>query len=218
MTACQRSWGWRVRATLLLDLIGIATVLTTGTGSAHAFLDRSDPEANAVVPSPPAQAQLWFTEPVEPKYSYGQLFDSNGKLITTPESQVSSDPTPMTLSLPKDLAKGTYTIQYRNVSAADGHPNSGYIPFTIGGQADVVVPIPPTITTTGNPPIWLNTLGRWLSLLGVAGAVGALFGWRWVILPGITGLAGPRARRLPARSAPSRSPAWQPVWSGVSLH
>ena len=160
MMACQRSWGVARARHPLLVLIGIATVLTTGTASAHAFLDRSDPEANAVVPSPPAQAQLWFTEPVEPKYSYAQLFDSNGKLIATPESQVSGDPTQMTLSLPKDLAKGTYTIQYRNDSAAHGHPNSGYIPFTIGGQADMVVPSPPTITTTGSPPIWLNTLGR----------------------------------------------------------
>jgi hypothetical protein len=30
----------------------------------------------------------------------------------------------------------------------------------------------------------------------VAGAVGALFGWRWVILPGITGLAGPRREAI----------------------
>ncbi|WP_173380678.1 copper resistance protein CopC, partial [Nitrolancea hollandica] len=98
----------------------------------------------------------------------------------------------ITLSLPSDLAKGTYTIQYRNVSAADGHPNSGYIPFTIGGQADVVVPSPPATVTATTPPVWLNTLGRWLSLLGGTGAVGALFCWRWVILPSCASLSGPR--------------------------
>jgi copper transport protein len=192
MTAVLRVSGWCSRATLLLILFGLATVLTTGTASAHAFLERSDPEANAVVPAPPSTVQLWFTEPVEPKYSYAQLFDSNGTLITTPTSQVGADPTQITLVLPSDLAKGTYTIQYRNVSAADGHPNSGYIPFTIGGQADVVVPSPPATVTATTPPVWLNTLGRWLSLLGVTGAVGALFCWRWVILPSCASLSGPR--------------------------
>ncbi len=192
MIAVRRVSGWCSRATLLLILIGLATVLTTGTASAHAFLERSDPEANAVIPSPSPAAQLWFTEPVEPKYSYAQLFDAKGTMINTPASQVSADPKQITLSLPSDLAKGTYTIQYRNVSAADGHPNSGYIPFTIGGQADVVVPSPPATVTATTPPVWLNTLGRWLSLLGVTGAVGALFCWRWVILPSCASLSGPR--------------------------
>lgn len=195
MTALQRVWGWRSRATLLI-LIGLAVVLTTGTVSSHAFIERSDPEANAVVPALPSQAQLWFTEPVEPKYSYAQLFDSSGKLIATPESQVSGDQKQMTLPLPANLAKGTYTIQYRNVSAADGHPNAGYVPFTIGGQADVVVPSPPVSASAGSPPIWLNTLGRWLSLLGITGAVGALLCWQWVILPSIVTIAGPRRERM----------------------
>ncbi len=167
-------------------------MLTTGTASAHAFLERSDPEANAVIPAPPSTAQLWFTEPVEAKYSYAQLFDAKGTLIATQESQVGADPKQITIALPSDLTNGTYTIQYRNVSAADGHPEAGYIPFTIGGQADVVVPSPPATVTATTPPVWLNTLGRWLSLLGVTGAVGALFCWRWVILPGSTSLSGPR--------------------------
>lgn len=192
MTAVQRFSGWRSRATLLLILLQLVTVLTTGTASAHAFLDRSDPEANAVIPEPPSTAQLWFTEPIEPKYSYAQLYDSEGTLVTTQESQVSGGPNQMTLSLPSDLPKGTYTIQYRNVSAADGHPEAGYIPFTIGGQADVVVPSPPATVSATAPPMWLNTLGRWLSLLGVTGAVGALLCWRWVILPSSTSLSGPR--------------------------
>ncbi|HEU4792626.1 MAG TPA: copper resistance protein CopC, partial [Nitrolancea sp.] len=199
MIALHRVSGWCSRATLLLLLLGLATVLSASTASAHAFLERSDPEANAVMPAPPTTAQLWFTEPVEPKYSYAQLFDSKGTLVKTPESQVSGDPKQITLSLPSDLAKGTYTIQWRNVSSADGHPEAGYIPFTIGGQADVVVPAPPVTTTIGTPPVWLNTLGRWLSLLGVTGAVGALFCWRWVILPSSMSLTGPR-RELVTRS------------------
>lgn len=192
MIAVQRFSGWRSRVILLLLVIGFATTLTVGNASAHAFLERSDPEANAVIAAPPANAQLWFTEPVEPKYSYAQLFDSKGTQVTTPESQVGGEPNQVTLPLPADLAKGTYTIQWRNVSAADGHPEAGYVPFTIGGQADVVVPSPPLSATPGNPPIWLNTLGRWLSLLGVTGAAGALLCWRWVILPSLESLPGPR--------------------------
>lgn len=168
-----------LRAALLILLAFI--ILTPQSAGAHAFLDRSDPEANAVVPEAPESVRMWFTEPLEVQYSAAELFDASGQRIETEVSVVGPEEHQLTLPLPADLPNGTYTVQWRNVSAADGHPETGYVPFTIGTGADVVIPTPPALVDFGGPPAEVNAIGRWLSLLGVAGAAGALATWFWVI-------------------------------------
>ena len=44
----------------------------------------------------------------------------------------------MTVSMPSGLANGTYSILWRTLSTVDGHTAQGYLPFTIGTEADVV--------------------------------------------------------------------------------
>lgn len=173
-------------ASLLVLMIAMVAPRDVG---AHAFLDRSDPEANTVISSVPESVRLWFTEPLEEQYSAAALYDAEGERVDTPPSTVGPEDNLLTLPLPADLPNGTYTVQYRNVSAADGHPESGYVPFTVGGQVDVVVPTPPAQVDFGGPPAAVNALGRWLSLLGVAGVTGALVTWFWVVRPAFGTLA-----------------------------
>ena len=108
------------------------------------FCAQTTPEANAVLPEPPGLVQLFFTEPIEKDYSKAELYDSAGNKVDTPDSRIGPDPNQLTLQLPANLARGTYTVVWRNISAADGHPQSGYLPFTIGSQADVVTPTRPS--------------------------------------------------------------------------
>lgn len=186
--------GWRLAAPLALGLL-IALVLFPASTSAHAFLERSTPEANAVIPDPPAEVRIWFTEPLEPDFSRAQLFDAEGNQIETPASRLGDEPNQLVLELPADLARGTYTIQWRNVSAADGHPEAGFFPFTIGQQADVVVPSPPPVPDSGSSVASLATLGRWLGLIGMAAAVGTFFCWVFAIRPALAAIsAGDRER------------------------
>src|SRR5919202_6794682 len=102
--------GRRVSATFLLLAIGLVLLLAPGRASAHAFLDHSTPAANDVISTPSAEAQLWFTEPVEPTESDAELFDATGKQITTQPSHMGNDPKEIILTLPTNLPKGTYTI------------------------------------------------------------------------------------------------------------
>lgn len=134
-----------------------------------------------MLPEAPQSASLRFTEPLERSFSSAELYDSSGERVATEPSGFTDDPYEMVLTLPGNLPNGTYTIQWRNVSAADGHPQTGYVPFTIGSQADVVVPEAPQITAFNEPPLLLGAIGRWLSLLGISGVAGAFVCWLWVL-------------------------------------
>lgn len=175
--------GWRIRVALLVPLL-ISLLAIVGLrperADAHAFLERSEPSANRVLPEQPTEISLTFTEPVEPEFSKAELYDASGALIPTDPSQIVAA-NQIVLTLPAGLPNGTYTVQWRNVSASDGHPQQGFVPFTIGSQADVVTPSPPQAINFSAPPAWLETTGRWLSLLGLTGAAGAIVCWLWVI-------------------------------------
>ncbi|MDQ3549219.1 MAG: CopD family protein [Chloroflexota bacterium] len=175
--------GWHNRAALLTSilvmLLGLVALLPN-KAEAHAFLDRSEPSANSVLPEQPVEVILWFTEPPEPEFSRAELYDATGNQIATEQARI-VDGSQMILTLPGDLPNGTYTVQWRNISTVDGHPQQGYVPFTIGSQADVVTPDPPNVTNFTEPPAWLAATGRWLSLFGLTGAAGAVVCWLWVL-------------------------------------
>ena len=153
--------------------------------SAHAILDTSNPAANAVVTIAPAEVKLEFTEGLQPNASSAQLYDADAKKVDTPASHIGANPKELILPLPPNLPRGTYTVQWQNVSADDGHPSSGYFAFTVGGQANVVLPTPPPAPETGSAIFSLGALARWLGLLGLAGALGSLIVWRLVIVPAL---------------------------------
>ncbi|MCM8747795.1 copper resistance protein CopC [Thermomicrobiaceae bacterium CFH 74404] len=189
--------GGRRLATVLATLL-ILIGLPAGIARGHAFLERSDPAANAVVPQVPGEVRMWFTEPLEAAYSRAELFDAQGQRIETEPSHVGTDPKELVLPLPPDLPRGTYTVQWRNVSAADGHPQVGFFSFTVGTVADVQVPAPPPPLPVGFAPTWLDALGRWFGLLGLTGLLGALVCWRWVIRPSLEPLEPDRRERVAA--------------------
>lgn len=150
--------------------------------SAHAYLDRSEPAADSVVATAPAEAQLWFTEPLESQYTSAELYDVEGQKIETGPSEVSADDTHLLiLPLPGDLPDGTYTIAWRNVSAADGHPAEGFFSFTTGTADNLQLPAPPATVDFGGPPTAVAAIGNWLTLLGIMGVLGLLVTFSWVV-------------------------------------
>ncbi len=163
-------WRW-IAGVLPVALLA----LLPAAGSAHAFLDRSDPEQNAIVPASPDAVRLWFTEPLEEQYSAARLYDVQGNKVETSDSYVDdNDPSLLVLPISTDLERGTYTVAWRNISASDGHPSEGLLTFTIGSGRDVQLPAPPETPDFGGPPTFVEAIGRWLALLGAAGVVGIL--------------------------------------------
>jgi len=187
--------GWRIGAALLCLFVLAAP---PERASAHAFLERSEPAANDVLPEAPAEILMWFTEPLEPSYTGAQLFDVRGEPVDTPDAVVDpDDPYHLRLPLPGDLAPGTYTVAWRNISTADGHPAEGFFAFTIGSDADIAVPVAPATADFGGQPTWVEATGRWLVLLGLMAPLGMLLVASWV-LPGggLLGRAWPLLRAI----------------------
>ena len=160
---------------LLILWIAALLLLPAKPVAAHAFLESSEPAANAVLPSPPPTVTLTFTEPLEPSYSRAELFDQTGAAVPGATSTVGSDPHSMSVAIPPGLANGTYSLLWRTLSTVDGHTAQGYLPFTIGTQADVRVATQPAVDTTSAAlPESALSVARWLALLGLA-AVAAIW-------------------------------------------
>ncbi|MFN8488337.1 MAG: copper resistance protein CopC [Caldilineaceae bacterium] len=159
----KRYWGHWLIAGLF------ATLLAQPAG-AHAVLARSSPGLNAALTQAPSDIRLWFTEPVEPKFSSFQLRDINGATVKTPTSQVdSADPKQLVMQ-PGTLTNGLYTVVWSVVSAADGHHTDGSFAFTIGPAVTSQ-----TAAKSAAPFISpSDTIVRWFNLLALALAVGSI--------------------------------------------
>jgi copper transport protein len=156
----------------------IVGLMAVHTASAHATLVRSDPPANSVLPAPPADIRLWFTEALEPDYSHVTLRDIHSQPLDTLPSQVDPTDSKQMFLKPGKLPEGLYTVAWQTVSKVDGHALHGSFPFTVGpavaGQAAVTVS-PDLIPQTSSLVRWLNLL----SLALVVGGVGfVLFVWK----------------------------------------
>ncbi len=86
----------------------------------HAALVRSVPGTRAVLPSSPAQIELWFNEAVEESFSTIRLVTPNDTEVELAKPHVdASDPYRLAVELPQ-LKPGRYTVRYR-VLSKDGH-------------------------------------------------------------------------------------------------
>ena len=191
-------------ALLVLLALLAGAMISPCPAAAHAFLDESDPAANAILPTPPRTVTLRFTERLERSYSEAALHDQLGREVDGGQSRFGDDAYTMVLDVPAGLPNGTYSVLWRTLSMDDGHTAEGYVPFTIGSEADAMPVVPPAATATGGggPPEWLRAASRWLALLGLAVAVAVWPVWLLVLRPGVAPVwqLGPsftrRVRRL----------------------
>lgn len=163
----------------LLQLVGICLILWTAAPlSAHANLVRSEPSASAALDAAPEIIRIWFTEPLEPDYSRITLLDASGSPVELPPSEVdTADPKLLSVVVPA-LPDGLYTVSWRVVSSADGHPTEGSFAFGINvavSAAPVTLTINETVPADG-------VIVRWINLLSLAVLIGglgfALFVWQ----------------------------------------
>jgi copper transport protein len=194
----RRFGRWLCLGLVVLAVLA-AEAIGRGRAEGHAFLDSSDPAANAVLADTPVRVTMHFTEPLERVASTkASLFDQTGTKVEGTKLEFDlSDRKAMSLVLPDRLAVGTYSVVWQTLSSADGHRAQGYIPFTIGTVSDVTSVIPPALEGNAGPPLWLQTAARWISYLGLAIAIGVYPIWLLVLRPGISPAwqAGPRLTR-----------------------
>jgi methionine-rich copper-binding protein CopC len=114
-------------------LVGLtigAILLAPGSAWSHATLVRSSPARRTVLSQSPEQAQLWFNEPVEPRFSTVSVWDAGGTRVDLENAGVSTDdPKRLSVGL-RPLRPGRYIIKFR-VLSVDGHVVEGDVRFEI---------------------------------------------------------------------------------------
>ena len=142
----------QILAVCILTILAVSFVSGNET-SAHAAFDRSDPPPNAILPDSPETVQVWFTEPLEFDYSTLTLYDERGAPVPGASSEPGDDDYSLRILLSEPLDRGTYSVVWDNLSAADGHTAGGYIAFTVGTAADVTTVVAPVDSNDDDPPI-----------------------------------------------------------------
>jgi methionine-rich copper-binding protein CopC len=97
---------------------------------AHAFLDHSDPAVGSTVPTAPPVLHIWFTQELEPAFSWVKVSDKSGASVSDgPASVDPSNKQEMNVKL-KPLQPGTYTVQWHALSV-DTHTTEGDFTFQV---------------------------------------------------------------------------------------
>ena len=133
---------------------------------AHALLVRSNPEANASLPTAPRFVELTFSEGVEPSFSTATLLNADGVRFDNNDANVDpTQPARVTFTL-RPLPDGVYTVTWKVLSAVDGHVTSGAFAFSVGSSTPAPSTAAPSAGGGGPPPS--EVIARWLLYLGAA--------------------------------------------------
>ena len=184
---------------LLLMMLPLGPLgLNVPVASAHAYLLRSDPPANAILDAPPQIVRMWFSEELNPFTSHAVIVDTTNHEVDTGQGTVNSSNALEMDVTPLLLRAGTYVVVWRSQSAQDGHITGGSFIFRIARPDGSVPPVPDVLPTGHFPgaagnglsanatldgPTLVQTLMTWLALLGMALWVGGLFWETWILPP-----------------------------------
>jgi copper transport protein len=144
----------------------------------------TNPAAGAVLPRPPAELRVVFSEPVRPLGQGLTLRGAHGQVPLGPVRHPPGHPDVLAAVLPR-LADGAYTATWRIVSVDDGHVEAGTFTFAVGTDQSLgpTSPAPPQLPPPG------QATARWIAVTGVLALAGMLLAA--LALWGRAGPAGP---------------------------
>ncbi|WP_455753684.1 copper resistance CopC/CopD family protein [Streptomyces griseoluteus] len=153
-------------ASLLLLVLG-----TASPASAHAALRATDPEDGTILQRAPRTLTLTYTESVGLLTDSFRVYDpENHRLSTGQADHAPGRADTVRVPLPARMAKGTYVVAWRVVSA-DSHPVSGALTFSVG-ERTVTTATAPGAAENGTTTSLYN-IARYLAYLAVALVLGA---------------------------------------------
>ena len=119
----------------LVLVLCIAILIAFGaihTSFGHAFVINSNPSQSESIARSPQQIDVFFSEPVDLRYSHLKVLDSNGKQVDKGDVRyLQNDESKLTVSIPP-LKDGTYTVSTNVLSQTDGHVTDNAFVFAIG--------------------------------------------------------------------------------------
>jgi copper transport protein len=164
-----------LRAAVVVAVTAASLVALAAPAAAHSTLESSDPAAGSSVPASPRHIVLTFSEDPDAKLSLVGVIDSSGATVpgvSAPEA-VPDEKLQLRVTPSRPLDDGVYTVNWRVVSAVDGHVETGAFAFGVGEKpapgSEVVVELLHT-----SP--WVSamaTAGKWLLYASLILLVGA---------------------------------------------
>jgi methionine-rich copper-binding protein CopC len=117
---------------LLAATIALASLfMAPAVVLAHAFLDHADPAVGSTVPASPSVLHLWFTQELEPAFSWATVTDRSGATVNDGSATIDpSSKSELDVKL-KQLPAGTYTVKWHALSV-DTHTTEGDFKFNVG--------------------------------------------------------------------------------------
>ncbi|MDH2907776.1 MAG: copper resistance protein CopC [Candidatus Nitrosotalea sp.] len=166
---------------IILVISSVIIIPSIPNSYAHAFVTKSDPAPSQSLSSPPTKVDVYFSDPVDIRYSEVKVLDSNGKQIQKNDQHyINGDQSTISVSLPSNLKNGIYTISTKVLDQTDGHVTEDAFVFGIGQT--VPQNIPSKLTTTNYQEVSIpEAVTRFPSLLGqvmVAGIASSAL-WLW---------------------------------------
>jgi methionine-rich copper-binding protein CopC len=159
----------RRAATVLLGAVVLLCGVADDAG-AHAGLVSSEPAAGAELGAAPTAVRLTFSEEPEASLAEISVLDDSGAPQQTARPQaVSGDPLTLSVPVPR-LERGVYTVDYRALSAVDGHATSGTFAFGVRASPAGAATL---VASTTSDSSALEVFARWLVLLGLVVLIGA---------------------------------------------
>lgn len=150
------------------------------TSFGHAFVINSSPSQFGSIAASPQQIDVFFSEPVDLRYSSLMVLDSNGKQVDKGDVRyLQNDESKLTVSVSL-LKDGTYTVSTNVLSQIDGHLTDNAFVFAIGQAV-----LPTNVSSSGpSSTLYLpEAIARFPTLLAQVMIVGAAFGSLWMWRP-----------------------------------
>ena len=149
-------------------LVALLAALAAGRVFAHGGLRFASPLEGATLGATPVAVQLTFSERPDPTLSTIQVLDAGGvRHDVGPPAAVAGDSLALAVRV-RPLGTGIYTVNWRVISAIDGHATAGSYAFGVGMSPEAV-----TARTTALPLSRLEVTSRWILIAGLIALVGA---------------------------------------------
>ena len=175
---------WRLAGAISLLAILAAPLLPGEEGRvlAHAALVASSPGSGTTVRESPDEIRLVFSEQLEAQVASLDVLDINGAPVLTRVGEVDpTDPYALVVKGP-GLPDGVFRLQWRTLSAADGHTAQGFFYFGIGDVPGTLAGGPSGMVHSDTDPV--AVVARWLTYVGILLGLGVAIFYRVVIRHG----------------------------------
>ena len=163
----------------LLIISSIIILPNIPSSYAHAFVVKSDPSPSQSLSIPPTKVDVYFSDPVDIKYSQLKVLDSDGKQIQIGDQQyINNDQSTLSVALSPNIKNGIYTVSTKVLDQTDGHVTENAFVFGVGQE------VPQNLSTTSNNYQEVSipeAVARFPSLVGqviVTGIVASTL-WLW---------------------------------------